>query len=199
MPRRLPIDPTGTYHVGSRGTYGRALFDTVGEHECFLRMYTRAARKYRWETLTWALMWNHHHFVIRLTEGGLSEGMRELHGGYARWIHAAYEQTGEGHLFRHAFYARRLEGEEGLLGACRYVDLNPSEHRPSPAPLKTDWCGYAATLGLEHPRSFHTPSALLEALDPSPAAARRKYRRFVEEEHARRRQAPSPNHVPEHG
>jgi REP element-mobilizing transposase RayT len=199
MPRRPPIDPTGTYHVGSRGTYGRTLFGTLGEHELFLRMYTRVSRKYRWITLTWALMGNHHHFVIRLTEGGLSEGMRELHGGYARWIHAMYEQTRKGHLFRHAFYGRRIEDEGDLMGTCRYVDLNPSEHRASPAPLKTDWCGYAATLGLAHPRSFHTPAALLEVFDTSPAAARRKYRLFVEEEHARRRRGPSPNDVPEHG
>ena len=197
MSRRPPIDPTGTYHVGSRGTYGRTLFDTLGEHELFLHMYTRVSRKYRWLTLTWALMGNHHHFVIRLTEGGLSDGMRELHGGYARWIHAMYEQTRKGHLFRHGFYARRIRDEGDLIATCRYVDLNPSEHRPTPTPLKTDWCGYAATLGLEHPRSFHTPSALLEVLDPSPSAARRKYRRFVEEEHARRRQVPSPNDLPD--
>jgi REP element-mobilizing transposase RayT len=199
MPRRPTIDPTGTYHVGSRGTYGQPLFETVGEHEVFLHMYTRISRKYRWITLTWALMWNHHHFMIRLTEDGLSDGMRELHGGYSRWIHAMYEQTGKGHLFRHAFFARRMEDDEDVIETCRYVDLNPSEHRASPAPLKTDWCGYAATLGLEHPRSFHTPSALLEIVDPSPEAARRKYQRFVEEEHARRRQVRSPNDVPERG
>jgi REP element-mobilizing transposase RayT len=199
MPRRAPIDPEGTYHVGSRGTYGQPLFVTVGEHELFLRMYTRVARKYGWITLTWVLMWNHHHFVVRLADGGLSEGMRELHGGYARWIHAMFDQTRKGHLFRHAFYARRIEDDEDLIGTCRYVDLNPSEHRSSPRPLETDWCGYAATLGLEHPRSFHTPSAFLETIDESPAAARRKYRRFVEEEHARRRQVPSPNDVPERG
>ena len=57
-------------------------------------MYARVARKYRWATIAWALMQNHHHFVIRLTDGGLSEGMRELHGGYSRWIHAMYGQTG---------------------------------------------------------------------------------------------------------
>ena len=32
---------------------------------------------------------NHHHFVVELTRGGPSEGMRELHGGYSRRIHAA--------------------------------------------------------------------------------------------------------------
>ena len=197
MPRRQPIDPEGTYHVGSRGTYGRTLFATIDEHECFLRMYTRIARKHGWITLTWVLMGNHHHFVIRLTEGGLSEGMRELHGGYARWIHAMYEQTGKGHLFRHAFFARRIKDEHDLVGTCAYVDSNPALGRATPAPRDSDWCGYGAMLGLVHPRRFHTPAALLEVLDRSPAAAQRKYQRAVEEEHARRRHVPSPNDVPE--
>jgi hypothetical protein len=50
-----------------------------------------------------------------------------------------------------------------------------------------------------HPRSFHTPSALLEVIDASPTKARRMYRALVEEEHARRRQVPSPNDVTERG
>ena len=195
MPPRPEIDPTGTYHVGARRSYGQTLFETVGEHECFLHMYTRVSRKYKWITPAWVLMGNHHHFVITLTEGGLSDGMRELHGGYSRWIHEMYGQTRKGHLFRHAFFARLIQDDDDLMTTCRYVDLNPSKHRPTAAPLKTDWCGYPATLGLEHPRSFHSPAVLLALFDPSPAVARRKYRRFVEEEHARRRQVPSPNDV----
>ena len=185
--------------MGSRGTYGQTLFGSVGEHECFLRMYTRVSRKYGWSTPAWALMENHHHFVILMTEGGLSEGMRELHGGYSRWIHEMYGQTGKGHLVRHAFFAREIEDDADLIATCAYVDLNPSINRPTAAPLPTDWCGYAATIGLEHPRGFHTPSLLLEVFDTVPAKAQRQYRAYVHQDHARRRQVPSPNDVPERG
>jgi hypothetical protein len=162
-------------------------------------MYTRVARKYRWATLAWALMQNHHHLIIRLTEGGLSEGMRELHGGYSRWIHELYEQTRRGHLFRHAFFARRIEDDSDLIATCAYVDLNPAVNRPSAEPIAADWCGYAATIGLAHPRRFHTPSLLLELFDPRPGTARRMYRTHVSQEHARRSPVPSPNDVPERG
>ncbi|MGN6796925.1 MAG: transposase [Gaiellaceae bacterium] len=189
------MDPFGTYHVGSRGCYGRTLFETIGEHECFLRMYTRVARKYRWATLAWALMKNHHHFVIRLTDGGLSEGMRELHGGYSRWIHELYGQTRKGHLFRHAFFARPIEDVVDLIGTCAYVDLNPAIHRPSAAPEPADWCGFGATIGSCHPRRFHTPSLLLELFSGVPAEAQRQYRAHVAQEHARRTRVHSPNDV----
>lgn len=162
-------------------------------------MYTRVARKYRWATIAWALMKNHHHLVIRLTEGGLSDGMRELHGGYSRWIHEMYDQTRKGHLFRHAFFARAIEDEADLLMTCTYVDLNPSINRASAAPLETDWCGYGATIGLAHPRGFHTPSLLLELFGDRPADAQRRYQRHVDGEHARRSPDPSPNDVPERG
>jgi hypothetical protein len=139
------------------------------------------------------LVKNHHHFVVRLTQGGLSEGMRELHGGYSRWIHQQYGQTGQGHLFRHGFFARELKTEGQVLVACSYVDLNLVGVDPEGTPELGRWCGYRATIGLEHPRAFHTPSALLEIIDRRPEVARMTYREFVQDGLALRRQDPSPN------
>ena len=193
VPWRAPINPEGYYHVGSRGCYGRTLFHTVNQHERFLSMYDRIARKYGWRTPSWALMKNHHHFVIHLTKGGLSEGMRELHGGYSRWLHELYGQTRQGHLFRHAFFARELKNEAALVVACSYVDLNATAAKLSTSPEESLWCGYPATIGLAHPRSFHTPSALLEIIDESPARAQAAYRKVIQFGLARRSQGPSPN------
>lgn len=193
MPRRPPINPEGLYHVGSRGTYGRTLFADASEHELFLWLYARAGRRYGWETLAWTLMKNHHHFVIKLTEGGLSEGLRVVHGNYSRRIHEQYGQTRKGHLFRHAFFARELEDTDDVIWTCAYVDANPGRHRVSPAPRASDWGGYAATLGRKHPRRFHSPSSLLELLDPDPRRARERYRQLVTNRHALEKPAPSPN------
>lgn len=193
MPRRPPIDPQGIYHVGSRGVYGQILFANANEHEVFLGMYDRISRKYEWGTLTWVLMPNHHHFVIQLTRGGLSEGMRELHGGFSRWRHQLYGQTRMGHLVRHGFFARELETAEHVISACIYVDLNPMRKRVRCAPRKTDWGGFAATIGLVHPRRFHHPARLLELIHPRPATARLLYRRLVSEVHAFRNRVASPN------
>jgi REP element-mobilizing transposase RayT len=195
MPRRPPIDPEGTYHVGSRGSYGRALYVNAGQHEVFLWMYERVAKKYGWDTYAWALVQNHYHFVIRLTDGGLSEGMRQLNGGFSRWRNEIDGETGKGHLVRHAFFARRLQGDGDAIRTCAYVDLNPIEHRATFAPRRSDWSGLAATLGMCHPRRFHRPAALLELLSSKPAAARKAYREILQKEHAQRRQVPSPNDV----
>jgi REP element-mobilizing transposase RayT len=192
MPRRGPIDPQGYYHIGSRGNYGQPLFRSTDQYELFLKLYGRSATKYSWETLTWVLMPNHHHFIIKLTEGGLSEGLRELHGGFSRRIHAMYGMTGQGHLIRHAFFGRELRTEGEILVACRYVDLNEPTATGG-RPESARWCGYRATVGLERPRPFHNPEALLGLISPSPNAGRAAYRRFVHEGLASQRRDPSPN------
>ena len=193
MPRRAPIDPQGYYHISSRGCYGQLLFRTSGQYELFLRLYARATSKYEWETLAWVLMPNHHHFVIRLTKGGLSEGMRETHGSFSRRIHAMYGMTGQGHLVRHAFFGRELKTDGEILVACRYVDLN----EPSASgrlPEESRWSGYRATVGLEHPGPFQHPQALLGLISGSSDAGRAAYRQFVLDGLASLERDPSPNH-----
>jgi putative transposase len=197
VPRRAPVDPAGIYHIGSRGSYGRPLFRNDDEHELFLSLYARVALKYRWITLTWALVWNHHHFLIRLTNGGLSEGMRELHTAFSRRIHVIYELTGQGHLVRHGFFARQPADDDDLRGVCRYVDLNPVRANGGERPEDERWCGLRATLGLEHARAFHSPSELLALFGPTPKLARANYRRFLQEGLVLDGPVPSPNNMVE--
>lgn len=180
MARRNPeIDPFGYYHVSSRGSYGRTLFGTPEQHKLYLKLYDRYSVKYGWRTLDWALMKNHHHFVIRLTRGGLSEGMRTLNSGFSRRIHAIEGETGQGHLVRHCFYAGPLTTESSVLEACRYVDLNAPRAGLCHAPEDWPWSGHRALVGLEPPLRFHYPADLLELLDRSPTRARATYREFV--------------------
>jgi REP element-mobilizing transposase RayT len=193
MPRREPIDPHGYYHVSSRGTYGRPIFQTDGEHELFLELYERTAKKYGWVTLTWALKWNHHHFAIQLSEGGLSAGMRELHASYSRRIHAMYGQTGKGHLVRHAFFARQATDAGILLAMCRYIDLNGYRPANPREPEEWTWCGYPAAMGMSPARPFHSPSALMAFVSDDLGTARHIYRQFVRDEVDRRSQVLSPN------
>ena len=47
MPLRPPIDPQGTYHVGSRGTYGRTLFRTPGRTPAVSRALRQSGQEVR--------------------------------------------------------------------------------------------------------------------------------------------------------
>jgi len=181
VPRRLPIDPEGYYHVTSRGNFGRPLFETPEHHELYLALYGRTAIRLGWITLAWTLLWNHHHFLIKLTTGGLSEGMAVINRSFSRRLNELNGRTGTGHLIRHGFYAGRLDTEAHILATCRYIELNAVSARPDESLADWPWSGYRAALGLEHPRPFHHVSHLLELFGPTPNAARRTYRRFVED------------------
>ena len=192
VPRRPPIDPQGYYHVTSRGNFGQPLFETPEQHELYLFLYGRTAVKLGWITLAWTLLWNHHHFLIKLTDGHLSEGMAVINRCFSRRINELTGKTGTGHLVRHGFYAGPLDTEAHLLATCRYIDLNAVSARRNETLEHWPWSGFRAAIGLEHPRPFHHVSSLLELFGSTPNTARRAYRRFVEEGHDGSRRVPSP-------
>jgi REP element-mobilizing transposase RayT len=177
--RKIPINETGYYHVGARGTYGRPIFRNDHDHELFLTLYQRTAEKYRWKTLAWALMWNHHHFLVRLTDGGLSSGMRALHSNYSRRLNVIDGETNMGHLVRHCFFADEAITTESVLARAAYIDLNPVRAGLCQRPEQWRWSSYRATLGLAYPHGFHEPAELLSLVDCDPRRARRTYRELV--------------------
>jgi REP element-mobilizing transposase RayT len=179
MPRRPPFNPVGYYHVSTRGNFGEPIFRSPGECELYLELYAKYAAKFEWTTLAWALIWNHHHFLIKLTDDGLSEGMRRINHCFSRRMNAAYGRTGKGHLVRHSFFADEITSNRQLLAVLRYIEQNAVEAKLCLHPEDWEWCGYAATIGLARPRLFHDVQALLRFLGGSPATAREAYARLV--------------------
>ena len=175
------IEPTGLYHVMSRGNYRQPIFHDTSHYLRYLVLLERVARKRGWVVLDWCLMPNHYHLILHLSDAGLSEGMRELNGCYSRWSNAARGLTGTGHLVRNRFNLRMIDTDEYLFELFRYLPLNPvrSSQQQISRPEDWPWSGFRANAGLEHPRSFHRPAELLAYFDPSPRRAHRAYRAHV--------------------
>jgi putative transposase len=179
------IDPTGYVHIGSRGNFGRAIYEDPSHRATFLYRYASVARDRDWTTLASCLMTNHYHFLIRLSNGGLSEGMQLLNGAFSRQMNALYDRTGEGHLFKNRFDATPIESDAHLLEVCRYVVLNPVSAGICDRPEDSTWSSYRATAGLDLPPSFLAVDELLELFGTNVAAAREAYVAFVSDGHAR--------------
>jgi REP element-mobilizing transposase RayT len=175
------FEPGGLYHVGVSGNLGQPLFEDTRCHELYLRMYGRVSQKYHWQTLDWCLMWNHVHFLVRLQDSGLSHGMRELNGMFARRLNGMRGLTGKGHAIKHRFFSSHIDSDAYLQEVCRYIPLNPCEAALCATPDEWVWGGYRANVGLEYARAFHDVQALLELFGDTPAKARREYRRLVDE------------------
>ncbi|MGN6798713.1 MAG: transposase, partial [Gaiellaceae bacterium] len=173
------IDPQGLYHVMSRGNFRQTIFPDEDHAERYLFLLARVVLRRKWIVVDWCLMPNHYHLVIQLTDGGLSDGMRELNGCYSKWSNVRSELTGTGHLVRNRFKSVLIDGDDHLLRLLQYVPNNPVKAKLTGAAENWKWSGYRATAGLEHPRVFHRPSSALAYFDAHPGRAQDLYVRHV--------------------
>ena len=201
MAKRRVIDPTGYCHVTSRGNYRHTIFVDANHYERHLMMVEEVARKFGWLVLDWCHLPNHFHLFLRLQDGGLSEGMQRLNGGFSRWTNAVHGRTGIGHLVKNRFVSKPVDHQSHLLEMCRYLPLNPVAAGLASQADEWRWSGYSATAGLAHPRPFHRPELVLRFFHEEPSEARLRLAAWIEDGHAelkrlRRQGKPESRHSP---
>jgi putative transposase len=174
-PPRIEV-PGGIYHVGSRGNRESRIYADDHERETFLAMFGRLSKRYAWKLGTYVLMSNHYHLLMEIEEG-LSDGMCELNGSFARYTNV---RNGlDGHLFGKRFWCRLIEDESHYFQTARYIVLNPVRAGICASPEDWRWSSYRACIGLEFSPSFLKADELLRCFGTSPAAARKGFRHFV--------------------
>lgn len=76
------------------------------------------------DILVYCLMPNHFHILLRqLVDKGITSFMKNTQTSYALYFNTKHKQ--EGHLFKSAFNAIRIENDNILLHIARYIHLNP--------------------------------------------------------------------------
>jgi REP element-mobilizing transposase RayT len=119
------IDPTGLYHVMSRGNFRATIFLDERHYSKYLELLTRVAKRRDWCVLDWCLIPNHYHLLIQLTNDGLSDGMRELNGCFSRWSNLQTSRTRTGHVLKNRFGSVEVVDEGHLFELIRYIPNNP--------------------------------------------------------------------------
>jgi REP element-mobilizing transposase RayT len=144
---RLPryVFPDGTYHVGTRGVDGTAIFRDDGDRRLFLRLFADAARRNEWFVHVFCLMTNHYHLVVGCLLDQLSDGLHRLNGVYAQAFNRRYGR--KGHLRGDRFWSGLIESDEELEETCRYVLANPV--RAGLCATPADWPWSASRYGIE--------------------------------------------------
>ncbi len=145
------FSPGEYYHIFNRGTDKRDVFmdkydvfrflesmelfnrvDPIGSIQIEKRGSEKSRRRTSTNRLvsvtTYCLNSNHYHFVvIELIEGGISEFMKRLGGGYTKYFNEKYERSGA--LFQGKFKSVHIESNEQLLYVADYVNLNNKVHK----------------------------------------------------------------------
>src|SRR5919202_1460550 len=163
-PRAVPRPPRdahagGYYHVHTRGNNKLPVYVDLIDRYTFLEILGRIQQKYEWIIYAWTLMTNHYHFVMQI-QVGLSAGMCELNGGYARWFNTRHGRCN--HVFGQRFTSTEIHTEAHLLEACRYVVLHPVRAGLCREPQDWRWSSFRASAGDAAPQRFLARDALLD-------------------------------------
>lgn len=144
-PLRLAV-PDGIYHVTARGNRRQVIYLDDDDRQEYLRRLARVTGRHRWKVLSFCLMANHVHLLIRTPMANLSEGMQLLNGTYAQAFNRRH--GGDGHLWQGRFAASLVQEERYLRDVLRYIALNPVRAGLSATADEWAWSAHAALAGL---------------------------------------------------
>lgn len=164
---------SGFYHVTARGNGRQLLFHNEDDRMVFATMLKNRMDGSGISVHAWCLMDNHVHVLLQAEMGAMSSAMHRLLTGFARYFNGA---TGHvGHVFQGRFDSVPVETEAYLLGAVRYILLNPMRAGLSPT-ADYRWSSYR-----EYSGGFcDTPAISETALVLELLGGREGFRAFVD-------------------
>ena len=143
-PLRLLV-ANGVYHVTARGIASQAIYEDDFDRRGFLRVLGRTVSRFGWRCLTYCLMINHFHLVVRTPEPNLARGMQQLSSQYAQRYNQRHERIGP--LFAGRYGAKLIQRDAHLLEVFRYVALNPVRAGVCAEPTAWRWGAHCAITG----------------------------------------------------
>lgn len=126
MPRTARSTEAGTiYHVLNRGNGRMRLFHKAEDYEAFERVLAEGLDRYPVELLTYCIMPNHWHLVVRPgSDRALGSLMGWVGVTHVRRHHEHYHTRGGGHLYQGRFKSFPVAEDDYFLALCRYVEVN---------------------------------------------------------------------------
>lgn len=113
------------YHVLNRGNGRMRIFRKKADYEAFECVLAEGLERYPVELLTYCLMPNHWHLVVRpSTDEALGRWMGWVGVTHVRRYHEHYHSRGGGHLYQGRFKSFPVAEDDYFLALCRYVEAN---------------------------------------------------------------------------
>ncbi|WCM27830.1 transposase [Sphingomonas sp. QA11] len=138
------------HHVTQRGNRRERVFFEESDYALYLDLLAEAAPRSQVAIWGYCLMPNHVHIIAVPADGdGLRRTFRSVHRHYTGYINARMRVTG--HLWQGRFSSVAMD-EAHLVGALRYVALNPVRARLVERPEDWRWSSAAAHIAGEGDR-----------------------------------------------
>jgi len=114
---------SGHYHVMLRGINREFIFEQEADKEHFMQFLTEQRAAGAFSLFAWCVMGNHAHSLLRATKDNLSRSMKVIGVKYAGYYNKTRSRSGS--VFGERFRSEAVEDDAYLLGALRYIHLNP--------------------------------------------------------------------------
>src|SRR5436305_6252942 len=99
MPRRLRIEFEGAiYHIMARGNARQKIVRDDVDRRRLVDGLEHTVLRWGWELLSYVIMGNHLHLLLKTPQPNLAVGMQGLLSGYAIWAGRRHHR--QGHLFQ---------------------------------------------------------------------------------------------------
>ena len=160
------------YHVTQRAPGRECVFLEDGDYLYFLKLLKTAASKFQLKIFAFALLPNHIHLLLQITETNLSDAMKNIFEKYAEYFNKKYQR--KGHVFCGRFRASLCNDDTYFLAASVYIHLNPL--RAGLCQNLKDYRWTSVHLYIDRDReTFIVYEKILSILDEDVQKARQKY------------------------
>lgn len=113
------------YHVMNRGGGRQVVFHDDDYYHLFLDTLVEAHSRFGLQVLSYCLMGNHYHLLVKTPRGNLGRGMQHINGVYTQRYNRL--RRTDGPLFRGRYKAIIVENDSYQLQVSRYIHRNPVE------------------------------------------------------------------------
>jgi REP element-mobilizing transposase RayT len=128
----------GFYHTYNRGNRKQDVFKEKEDYQKFLEYLEIYSKKWDIGLITYALIPNHYHLVLKDLSGvSLSKFMHNLGTSYSMYMNRKYNLVG--HLFQGRFKSVFISSYDLLFKEIEYVVNNPLKHGLVKDPKDYPW------------------------------------------------------------
>jgi putative transposase len=171
--RRKLIHPHIVSHITQRAAGKEPSFLENDDYLHILGLLKEISAKHALTVLSFCLMPNHVHLLLRTGEKNLDQAMRDLFSRYATWFNRKYER--KGHLFGGPYRQAVCLDDAYLLAVSIYIHLNPVRAKLEENPLQYRWSSARLYCKQDAPAAFVKPDFILSLLSENSAESKKRY------------------------
>jgi putative transposase len=138
-PFRIEFE-NGVYHVINRGSCKQNIFLDDSDYEDFMEILDNMTKIYGVQIISYCLMPNHFHILLRTPNANISRAMQYFASAYTQRFNRKWLRDGA--LFRGRFKSIIVDSDYYLATVSRYIHLNPVDSGLVDKPENWRWSSF---------------------------------------------------------